>query len=54
MDVKTQVVPAMIRSWIAEMLDKKERPQTRQNRYLMLEAAHQVIGKALDTYNMSK
>lgn len=54
MDVKSPIIPAMVRSWIQEMLDRKERPQTRQNRFLMLEATHRVIGKALDDYNLRK
>ena len=48
------VVPAMVMSWIEEMRDKSQGRNSRDNRYLMLEYTHRVIGKALDDYKLGK
>lgn len=53
-DMKSHVVPAMIKSWIDEMMNKKEQPTTRDNRYMMLEYTHRVIGQALHQYESRK
>jgi len=51
---KNPVVPAMVRSWIEDMLDNKQNANMRQNRYMMLEYTHRVIGKALDLHRIKK
>jgi len=53
-EVKNPVLPAMVRSWMEDMLDTKQNKNTRQNRYMMLEYCHRMIGKALDQYRASK
>lgn len=49
---KNPVVPAMVRSWIEDMLDHKQNANMRQNRYMMLEYTHRVIGQALEKYRV--
>jgi len=55
MELKNKmIVPAMVISWIEEMRDNKQNRNSRENRYLMLEYTHRVIGKALSDYKVSK
>lgn len=50
--MSNQIIPAMISSWIQEMLDPKESRTSRENRYLMLEYIHNHIAQALEKYKI--
>lgn len=53
-DTKNEnIVPAMIKSWVDDMLDPSANAQHKHNRYLMLEYTHRYIGKALNTYTLT-
>lgn len=50
--MNNQVIPAMIKDWIYQMMNKDESDQSRYNRYMMLQYVYKVIGEAIEKYEL--